>query len=164
MLNRIPQSMRNAARLVVIRHPNAVDCQVWRKRVTRVVGAEAGELGGLPTLGGMGVLDPEDEAQVDYDLLGDAKLLFAEPYTATKFNDQRDAAEARGETDALVESVTDGLFEVKDSDLVMVMPGAGVVVPYEVVNIVSTVDIPPYVPKVRLAAQGVMDFPPGMTT
>lgn len=158
MLNEVPTALRKAARQMVTRHPNAIDCTVYRKTVTRTAGTEAGTIGGLPTLGGMAVLDNEDEAEVNFVPLGDGKVLFAGVYEGTKMNDRRDAADQQASSEALFEPETLGAFELKDSDLVMVMPGAGVVIPYEVVEVKNTVNIPPYLPKYMLAPQGDLMF------
>ena len=158
MLNRIPEGMRRAARTVAMNNPSAIECQVYRKIITRTEGAEAGEFGGQPTLGGLGVLTNEEEEEVDYHPIGDAKVLFVEQYQPTKLHDTRDSSDARAESDALIVPVVENSFDLKDGDLVMVMPGAGIVIPYEVISVVSTVEIPPYVPKVRLAAQGDLDY------
>jgi len=86
--------------------------------------------------------------------------LFASTYEPTTFNDRKDAPEAVAMAEALIEPETEGLFEPRDSDLIMAMPGGGVVIPYEVTRVVNTVNIPPYVPKYQLSAQGDMLFPP----
>ena len=67
MLTNVPSAVNRMARNVVINHPNTWECQVFRKRVTRTDGAP---VGGLPTMGGLGVLDSEDEESIDYDHLG----------------------------------------------------------------------------------------------
>ena len=160
MLNQVPNGMRVAQRGVVLRHPNAMDCQVWRRRVTRTDGAD-GELGGLPTLGGIGVTDSEDEPESDYELLGSGKVLFTGGYEGSVLQDNKDSAE--GITGiALIEPLEAGSFTPKDSDLVMAMPGGGVVIPYEVTNVLNTVNIPPYVAKYELSPQGDLLFVPGV--
>ena len=54
MLTNVPSAVNRMARNVVINHPNTWECQVFRKRVTRTDGAP---VGGLPTMGGLGVLE-----------------------------------------------------------------------------------------------------------
>lgn len=152
MLNQVPNGMRVAQRGVVLRHPNAFDCQVWRKRTNRVHGAD-GELGGIPTLGGIGVTDTEDEAEFGYELLGEGKALFTGRYEGTTMQDNKESAESVTGV-ALIEPVEVDAFTPKDGDLVMLLPGAGVVIPYEVTNVLNTVNIPPYVAKYELSPQG----------
>lgn len=162
MLTNVPQAQRAAARVMVLRHPNAFDAEVYRKEVTRTAFAPGAAVGGLPTLGGVAVLDPEDEAEVNYVLLGEAKVLFAGIYERTEIHDSREAAEQQAVSEAMIEPVTLGAFEPKDSDLIMVMPGAGVVVPYEVTSVINATAIPPYVPKYQLSVQGEMPFDPDL--
>lgn len=162
MLNQVPQALRAANRTMVLRHPNSMPCQVWRKVVTRTLGAGPDLVGGIPTLGGMAVLDPEDEAQVDYTMIGAGMVLFAGVYEGTKLSDARDAPEAMATALAMIEPDEAGAFEPKDSDLIMAMPGGGVVIPYEVTNVVNAVNIPPYVPKYELSAQGDLMFAAGL--
>lgn len=108
MLNQVPQGLRIGARGMVLRHPNAMDCRVYRRRVVRTAGAEAGDMGGAPTLGGLGVMDTEDEPQVDYDDLGAGKVLFGgQNYAGAEMSDRRDFAEA-AEAEAMVEPITEG--------------------------------------------------------
>jgi hypothetical protein len=154
--------MRLAARSMVLRHPNAFDCQVWRRVVQRTEGAESGSAGGLPTLGGLTVMDPDDEPESDYSLMGEGKTLFTGNYEQSPMTDNRDSPMAAGVGEALVEAVTPGEFELKKRDLVMVMPGAGVVITYECTDVLNTVNIPPYLPKYELSAQGDLMFVPGV--
>lgn len=158
MLTAVPNALRIAARAMVTRHPNAFEAQVMRRNVTRTAGAEAGEAGGLPTLGGLAVMDPEDEAEVEYSLLGTARVLFTTMYEPSTMADNRESPEAAANALALIEPDLPGAFEPKDGDLVMLMPGAGVVIPYEVTNVLNQVNIPPYVPKYELSAQGDLSF------
>lgn len=162
MLNAVPTGLRIAARAMVTRHPNAMDCQVWRRQVQRTAGAESGAAGGLPTLGGLTVMESDDEPQSDYVLLGEGKLLFTGLYERTTMADSKDSPMAAGVSEALVEPAVLGAFELKDGDLVMAMPGAGVVITYECTNVLNTVNIPPYLPKYELSAQGDLMFVPGV--
>lgn len=160
MLNQVPTAIRTAARNVTLRHPNAMDCHIYRRSVVRTAGAEDGASpSGAPTLGGAGVMDTEDENEVDYTDLGAGRILFGGVYVPTDLSDRRDAAEgAVGE--AQIEPIEAGAFECKDGDLVMVMPGGGVVLTYEVTKILNTVNIPPYVPKYEVTPQGDLMFVP----
>jgi hypothetical protein len=158
VLNNVAIAVRRSNRIVVLRHPNAIDASVLRRRVVRTAAAEGGDMGGLPTLGGIGVMDAEDEPEVEYDSLGPAKVLFTEQYQPTTMADRRDAPEAMPTAQALIEPITEGLFDIKDGDLVMLNPGAGVTIPYEVTNVINAVNIPPYAQRYELSAQGVLAF------
>jgi hypothetical protein len=155
MLNNVPAQINKSARLVTLNHPNAMDCTVHRKTYNRT---DTGTMGGLPTLGGLGVLDGEDEPEYTYMELGDAKILFAGQYQAVDGNmrdDDMSLNYAAPPMEALVECVkqpTDTAFFVADKpDLVMVYPGAGIALAYEVVGVTSPSNIPPYGRKLILA-------------
>lgn len=158
MLNLVPAGMRQAARQMVIRHGNSMDCTIYRKVVARTVGTEAGTMGNLPTMGGLGVTEAEDETEVDYQPLGEGKILFGGVYEKTNYNDAKDSAEQQQQSEALFEPTVAGDFELRKSDLVMAMPGGGVVIPYEVAGVINNVNIPPYVPKYVLVPQGELMF------
>lgn len=162
MLNAVPNAVRKASRVATLRHPNAFDGQLMRRVVKRTEGAEAGEAGGLPTLGGLAVMDPEDEPEVDYELMGDVRVLFTDQYQGTTMADRGDAPESMGTAMAMIEPLEEGQFAPKDGDLVMLMPGAGVVIPYEVTNVINAINIPPYVAKYELSAQGDLVFAAGL--
>lgn len=152
MLNIVPTTLNRAARIVVLRHPNRQECLVMRKVVKRV--APAGEeMGGLPTLGGMGVLDAEDEADVDYEHAGWGLALFTGIYDGSAVNDAGSNPIPASAREAIVEPEVEGEFQVEKGDLVMLTPGGEVVLPYEVVGVSSTVDIPPYTRKLILNAR-----------
>jgi hypothetical protein len=161
MLTQVPNGLRQANRIMVLRHPNAVDALVFRRSVTRTAGAGAGNAGGLPTLGGLTVMDSEDEPEVSYIELGQAKVLFTGAYERQTINDRRDAPEAAPLGEALIEPTSaPAAFDIRDGDMVHVLPGLGTVIPFEVTNVINTVNIPPYVPRYELSAQGDLLFVP----
>jgi hypothetical protein len=162
MLNNVALSLRRANRNVTLRHPNAIPCQLYRRQVTRTDGLAAGTMGGAPTLGGLGMLDSDDEPEVEYTLLGDAKVLMLGMMQPGGMSDARDTTEDEFETtrEASIEPITESAFEPKDADLVCVFPGGGIVVTYEVTKILATVHIPPYLAKVQMQAQGDLPFDP----
>lgn len=152
MLNKVPTAINRAVRVVVTRHPNRQECLVMRKKVTRAApGGE--EMGGIPTLGGIGVLDTEDEAEVEYEETGWGLVLFTGQYDGTPLNDGDTNPIAASAREAIVEPEQEGAFIADKGDLVMLMPGADIVIPYEVVGVLSTVDIPPYTRKLVLNAR-----------
>lgn len=152
MLTSVPRAINAASRQVVLRHPNAFECVVSRKRVSRVetdpVTGNASEMGGDPTLGGMGVLRNEDEADFDYEELGAAKLLYAAPYAQRDTIDRDNAQVPEIEREVLIEATaepgTPGHFVADTADLVVITLAPGVVMAYEVGTVRGTVNIPPY--------------------
>lgn len=150
MLTAVPEQASRAARQVVMHHPNAMACVVFRKKTQRAADTE---VGGLPTVGGMGLLDSEDEAAYEFEELGEAKILFSGIYTAAPSNviDSDDGViYADGTMEARVEPMVEGAFMVDKHDQIQVLPGMGFVLSYEVVGITSPTSIPPYVRKMLL--------------
>lgn len=149
MLNNVPIQISRSARLVTIKHPNAIDCIVWRKVIDRTSATSAG---GLPTLGGLGVLDSEDEGNYHYEELGPAKLLFAgESFVAADNNAMDNDEYLNYSTQingALIECTLSpehvDYFTPDSKDLLFVMVGMGIVIPYEIANVTGNVNIPPY--------------------
>lgn len=162
MLNAVPAAINAAARAVTLRHPNAQDATIYAKRVKR---SEPGTVGGLPVLGGLGVMDSEDEADYEYIERGDARVLFAGIYAGQAGNvlDADDGVTyAEGLIEATIECVLDPsnpLFFIPDkNDVVMVEVSATIIMPYEVVGNTSTTNIPPYTRKYLLQPRSDIDF------
>lgn len=158
MLNNVPTQINRSVRLVTLRHPNAMDCTVWRKQVNRTAAAEPLEMGGLPTLGGLGMLDSEDEADFSFVELGDAKIVFAGQFLGegANWNDAETglnypAPPMEALIECLVEPGQPGYFLPDKPDMVSVEPGNGMVVLYEVIGATGSVNIPPYTRKLVLA-------------
>jgi hypothetical protein len=164
MLNSVPASMRTAARNMVLRHPNAIRCTVMRRSVTRTTEAEAGIVGGELSLGGIGTLGADDEPEVNFQDIGEARVLFVGVRPPTSMTDNGDASEAEAPTpmEAMVEPMMEGAFTCKDADLLMLRPGAGVVITFEVLRQIAQVHIPPYVTKFEIQAQMDMTHIPSV--
>lgn len=155
MLNSVPAAVRRAGRIVTLRHPNSMDCTVWRKVLLRT-GAVGDELGGIPNIGGIGVLDGEDEANFDYELVGDAKILFSGIWQdeSANWNDaDTGVIYDQAPKMAMIEFVEEIEDYVRKSDRISVEPGGGIVLPYEVIGEGSPMNIPPYTRRYMLAAR-----------
>ena len=153
MLTSVPTAVNKATRAVVLRHPNSMPCTVWRKRITRVElngNGQPSEMGGAPTLGGMGVLRSEDETDFEYDELGPGMCLFVGPFQPADVNDREDGLLQPQQQEAQVEAKEMGAFDVNVGDLVIIEMGLGVVLAYEAAGLTGSVNIPPYVTKVVL--------------
>ena len=158
MLNNVAESVSFSTRQVVLRHPNSMPCTVWRKTLTRtetdpITGAPT-TMGGSPTLGGMGVLVAEDEAEFTYVELGTGRMMFSGPYQPSDMVERDDALLQAPMQEALVEATanpgTDGYFLPEKYDLVIVEPGLGTALAYSVENIIGSLAIPPYTRKLVL--------------
>ena len=158
MLTAVPTTIASATRQVVLRHPNSQDCTVWRKQVKRVeADPETGDpsvMGGSPTLGGMGVLRSEDEDEFEYIELGAGKCLPCGVFQPNDLNERDDAPLQQPMQEAQVESLAEvgqpGHFIADTTDLVLVTPGLGVVLAYEVASLGTGSNIPPYTRKLVL--------------
>lgn len=150
MLNRVPKAVNFSIRQVVLRHPNAMDCTVYRKRAlrTEIEGGEASTFGGSPTLGGMGVLDSADEAEFEYAELGEGRMLMVGPYEPAQVNDRGDAISQPPMSEAQIVSVAaegkPGHFVPDNHDMVVAYIGAGIALTYQVMQPIGNINIPPY--------------------
>lgn len=149
MLNRVPTAIARAGRIVTLRHPNAMDCTVWRKRLLRTPDPAGAEMGGIPTIGGIGVLDGEDEAHYEYDPVGDAKIVFSGVWDGmndgSNWNDADTGLIApRPPITAMIELINEADGYVQKPDRITVEPGGGLVLAYEVLGESGSVNIPPY--------------------
>lgn len=151
MLNNVPIQISKSARLVTLNHPNAMDCTVYRKQVNRTADTTPAAQGGMPTIGGLGVLDSEDETDYSYVVLGSAKIVFTGQFM-TEGNNWNEGDTQLTYPDmpvnALIECVLEpseeGYFVPSNRDMVMVAPGDGMALSYEVSGETSNVNIPPF--------------------
>lgn len=151
MLTQVPTAINRSARQVVLRHPNNLPVVVSRKQVTRLeldAQGNASEMGGSPTLGGMGTLRSEDEAEFEYVELGEGKMLYAAPFSPADMIDRDNAALVEAQREVMIEATAApgaaGYFEAETGDLVMVEMGLGVILAFEVATVTGTVNVPPY--------------------
>lgn len=146
MLNTVPTQIRIAARAVIKRHPNAFNCQVFRKVVDR---SDETLVGGMPTMGGMAVLDSEDEENYSWNFVGNGFAVRADQFQTALYTQLGDAnIGAEDEYRFLItpedEPDQANHFDIKKHDILSLMLG-NVRLNYEIVNQETTVDIPPYV-------------------
>jgi len=166
MLNQVPQAVSYSSRQVVLRHPNSMPCTVWRKEVLRTeVDPGTGlpsEMGGSPTLGGMGVLRSEDETDFEYQELGAARMLFVGQFQPADMIERDNGLVPAELQEALVECEAEpgvsGFFEVDSGDVVFMDVGMGNVLPYEVVTVSGNIHIPPYTRKFVLNPRDDLAF------
>lgn len=158
MLNRVPEQIKRSARLVALRHPNAINATLFYKELNRTPDGTPPEFGGIPTIGGVGVLDSEDEADFDYLEGPPCKVVFGGQYMGD-FGNIRDNDASSIYRDMPVEAIVECALDPSDpdyrvpdkNDLLILDYGSGVVMTYEVIGPTSTVEIPPYTRKYALA-------------
>lgn len=119
-------------------------------RVEPDANGDPSEMGGVPTLGGLGVLRSEDEVEFEYVPLGDAKLVFAGPgpFQQQDMIEHDSATLVERTREVLIECIAkpdDAAYFVPDTgDLVMITIGPDVIMSYEVATVGSTVALPPF--------------------
>lgn len=141
MLNNVPLAIRRSVRAVTLNHPNRMTCTVYRKVVTRVAPTT---IGGLPTLGGLGVLEDDDEADFEYQSLGDGAVVMTGTYQGGFRSDDNSLLDNPNTSQQ--EALLEPLAIPKKHDLVSIVIGDAVL-PYEITDIMGTVNIPPFTQK-----------------
>lgn len=146
MLNTVPSTINQLARQVVINHPNAYNCEVYRKTILRTSDSMSG---GLPTMGGLGVLSSDDEEDFEYTFVGNGFCLQVEGFQPSMMMDRQDANNnSEDELRFLIEPETmngmPGWFDVRKNDVLYIVIGEVVKLGFEVVGIETTVNIPPF--------------------
>lgn len=169
MLYNVSEGMQGMALQVVRNHPNAWDVQVLRKVVTRP--DETGTMGGAPNMGGIGVLDSQDENQYTYEWLCNAHALKAEQYQPGNMTDLLDAAIGGAEEFLYMlapakeagESIKTLGFKTKDVVLFVLGIGPEAArAAYEIASVDATCELPPHLPRYVLNRRADMDLPAGM--
>jgi len=151
MLINVPAGINAMARNVIINHPNAFNCHVYRRQVMR----PDPQAGGAPTLGGMMVLSVDDEQDIEWAMVGMAYALPAEQFQPASMMDRRDTHNGSGEEFRFLLEPEDmigeaGGFEIKKNDVFYLILGEGDAAPrlaYEIVDVETVVNVPPYVPR-----------------
>ena len=151
MLHSVPIAINRLTKNVIRNHPNSFQIEMFRKRITR---ASEGEEYGRPTLGIAGVLDTDDEDEVEFGFLGYGYAMSANGFTAVGMHDSNDADIRGGEQVFIIvpeaDSGAEGYFEVKTHDyFYLLLYGEDLSkeparICYEVVSRETTTDIPPY--------------------
>jgi hypothetical protein len=175
MLNNVPARVRQASRLVVLRHPNSMPCVIFRKEVLRE-DDPPDEAGDGPTLGGMGVLDNVDEDNFEWVKVGAGMVLFtatdndayADENAGGNWVDRNDAVAQEPTAAALIEFTEDAdgkgygpldtVPEAQRKDVIYALPGAGLHMPYEVIQVQGTIMVPPYTRKYTLSARDELSW------
>lgn len=111
-------------------------------------------MGGAPTLGGMGVLRSEDEAEFEYVELGAGRMLYVGQHVQSDVIERDNALLPENTKEALVESLAApgaaDHFTVDTGDIVFMDLGMAMLMPFEAVGIVGNINIPPYTRKIVL--------------
>jgi hypothetical protein len=158
---RIPQAQNLAARRVVIKHPNSVPCQVFRMIVNRAEPLS----GGVPTIGGLGIMTPDDEWDYSWQELGVGWALRAQPFDPSIMMDRQDANNSTGDDfrymiEPVGEPFTEGWFDIKNQDVVYLTPFPNIKLAFEIVGQEAVTDMFPYATRYILQRSDRLDVVP----
>lgn len=126
---------KNTARMVTLRHPNSFDAMCFR----RIFVTETGDntINGVPVLGG------EDTAELDYQPLGMAKVLFVEQWQVSHIiGNGHFADDNRVQILALIESDVEGEFELDKQDIFYIQIKENYGLCYEIIGIEEPIGLP----------------------
>lgn len=165
MLNNVSTGINSIARNVIMNHPNAFNCEVYRRKNIRT----APEVGGAPTLGGMMVLSVDDESEITWELVGFALALAADAFQPSSAMDRRDANNGFAtEYRFLIEPedmIGDpGGFKIEKNDVFYIVMGIGdgvAKIAHEIIDVEATVNVPPYVERYVTNRRDDLDLMPG---
>lgn len=152
MIERVSEQINVMTRNVVIKHPNSMNCLVYKAKIKR---NEPEEYAGIPTMGGMGVMDEDDEVEYDYEYCGDGYALPLDIFEPAPMMDRNDSnAGPSNEFRFLImpraNSGEKDFFEVSTHDVVMLLLGVPEELDtcpqlaFEVVGRETTTNVPPF--------------------
>lgn len=160
MLYNVSTGIQRMALNVIRRHPNAWSVQFFRKVVDRT-GSDS--YGGMPTLGGIAVLDSQDEPSYHYEFLANGYAMRADGFmgqgmSMTEALDAPAGGDAQFSYALAVELPPPPALgeeaalpvELKTKDLVLFVLGDTPDAPrlaYEVATVQPTMEMPPYLPR-----------------
>lgn len=163
MLNAVPRGINEAGRRVVLNHPNSIPAVIMRKRVLGANGPLA-----TPDPDEAGILSTEDEADYEWDSVGEARVLFTGGFPGASVVDRNDSLVPVVSSTALIEFVVQPQsppgepdpprLVAEKYDVAFLLIGQGVNMPFEVVDVSGSVMIPPYTRTYGLNPRDDLDY------
>ena len=152
MIEKVAEQINAMTRTTIIRHPNSMNCLVYGQKILR---REPEEYAGIPTMGGMGVMDEDDEVDYEYVYKGDGYALPVDQFSPAPMMDRNDANtgpedEFRFLIIPRANSGEEDFFELSTHDVVMLLLGMPEDVEtcpqlaFEVVGRETTTNVPPF--------------------
>lgn len=168
MLNQVPIQIGRMVRNVVLNHPNSMEIQMWRKVILR---KDTGEVARKPTMGGLGVLDSDDEDDIDWEYIGTGRAVRAEIFQPSGMVDRNDANigfsdEALFLIEPVAKSGEEEFFDVRTHDVMKVIIRIPptyedyATIAYEVTGRETTTDVPPYNLRYKCTRRDDLSFAP----
>ncbi|THA05523.1 hypothetical protein [Rodentibacter pneumotropicus] len=131
----VHNQIHNMARMVTLNHPNAFDAVCFQKIYLTPNGQN--QIGGFDVLGG------EDVPEIDFKHLGMAKVLFVDPWQASKIiSDNINANDVRVKIMAMIEPDIEGEFTLNKGDIFYIQIDSSLGLAYEIVGIELPVGLP----------------------
>lgn len=129
------------ARAIVLNHPSSFDALCFRQKLMFDPDGDQTD-----TIAGIPVLSTEDTADIDYEPLGVAKVLFVDPWQSSNVinsNDSIFADDGRVKSMALIES-DEGTFSLEKNDILYlrISDEEELGLCYEVIDIQNPIGIP----------------------
>ena len=157
MLVNVGTGINMLVRQVVMNRPGALNILVYRRTINRTTATMAG---GQPTLGGLGVIEPDDETDITWHFVGTGYALPADAYDPAPIHDLGDAQDgADGELRFLLEPEElpgePGGFSIELDDVFFVLFGVAddgdtsnaAKLAFEITKIETVVMSQPFVPR-----------------
>jgi len=148
MSNRVVETINRMNSRVMRKRAPVFFAQVFRKVIRRTA---ATTIGGIPTLGGLAVLDSVDEDDIEFEFLGNARAVRINDFSPSMMMDRQDAHNGSGnEYRFLIEpeavSGAPGWFDVRNHDVMYLWAdNVGTVkVAFEVVGVETVNNLAPY--------------------
>jgi len=157
MLTNVPSAINQLARNVVLNHPNSYLGELYRQVVNRISDTTAG---GAPTKGGMMVLSSDDESDLSWTLMGNIYVLELDQFEPAMMMDRQDANNGSiDEFRFLIEAETLAEFEINKRDVIYTNKNGLIKLAFQVVDIETTSNIPPYTQRYVCNRRNDLDLP-----
>ena len=147
-MNKVVESINRMNSRMMRKRTPVFFAQMFRKRIVRTAPTT---IGGIPTLGGLAVLDSVDEDNIEFEFLGNARAIRTADFAPSLMNDLQDTHNGNGnEYRFIIEpespSGVPGWFDVKNHDVMYVwMDAVGTVkAAFEVVGVETVNNLAPY--------------------
>lgn len=128
MINQEPFKIMEAASTEILRHPNSMDCTVYRKVLLRT-----------PTLDDLDILESEDELDFEYQSLGMGKVLVTSRFEGELLDDYGDVISSdKPMQEAQIVSIDVPGFTPQKQDLIGAMLGCGIVIGFEIMGVIDS--------------------------
>jgi hypothetical protein len=149
------------ARMMCLNADGSQQCVIVKKHLLRKDDVPDSTMGGIPTMGGMGVLSKLDEDDYEWELKGDGMCLFTGQVQPDSLSNNGAYMLPSAEITALVVSLKEpeeGGFFIEKGDVLFLHVAGEVTVAMEVISPQSPHAIAPYSVQFTLSPRDDLDF------